>query len=250
MGLQTETGMLRTIGKTSALKIFARLAVCLLIVSQAGCYDDEEKATDTSGGTDGGTTGGGTSAPPPPSSGTNNRAPTVSGNPVTTAKISLPYSYQPTARDPDGDRLTFSITGKPEWATFSTSTGRLQGTPTAGSEGTFTGIQITVSDGKTTASTASFSISVVAPVVGSAELAWQAPTANEDGTALQDLAGYVIRYGRSYGALDQSVRIDNVGVTMHVVDNLVEGTWYFSLSSVNAAGVESRPTGYVSKTIS
>jgi hypothetical protein len=46
------------------------------------------------------------------------------------------------------------------------------------------------------------------------------------------------------------VRIDNVGVTMHVVDNLVEGTWYFSLSSVNAAGVESRPTGYVSKTIS
>jgi hypothetical protein len=36
---------------------------------------------------------------------------------------------------------------------------------------------------------------------------------------------------------------------MYVVENLMEGTWYFSLSSLNSAGVESRPTGYVSKTI-
>jgi hypothetical protein len=87
-------------------------------------------------------------------------------------------------------------------------------------------------------------------MVGSAELAWQPPMANEDGSALTDLSGYVIRYGKTAGALDQSIRISNPGTTAYVVDQLIEGTWYFTLSSVNAAGVESRPTGYVSKTIS
>ena len=59
----------------------------------------------------------------------------------------------------------------------------------------------------------------------------------------------MIRYGKTAGALDKSVKITNPGATMYVVDNLIEGTWYFSLSSVNVSGVESRPTGYVSKTI-
>ncbi len=35
------------------------------------------------------------------------------------------YSFQPTAKDPEGKTLTFSIRNKPSWATFSTSTGRL-----------------------------------------------------------------------------------------------------------------------------
>jgi hypothetical protein len=94
-----------------------------------------------------------------------------------------------------------------------------------------------------------FSISVVDPIVGSAELSWMPPTLNEDGSVLDDLSGYVIRYGKTAGALDLNVRIDNPGTTAYVLENLVEGTWYFALSSVNAMGVESRPTGYVSKTI-
>ena len=110
-------------------------------------------------------------------------------------------------------------------------------------------MQISVDDGKATTSLPAFTISVVDPVIGSAELAWQPPTTNEDGTTLSDLSGYVIRYGKTAGALDQSIKVTNAGTTMYVVENLIEGTWYFSLSSVNAAGVESRPTGYVSKTI-
>jgi hypothetical protein len=51
------------------------------------------------------------------------------------------------------------------------------------------------------------------------------------------------------GGLDQSVKISNAGTTMYVVEDLSEGTWYFSLSCLNSAGVESRPTGYVSTTI-
>ena len=129
------------------------------------------------------------------------------------------------------------------------ASGTLQGTPPAGSNGTYTGVQISVSDGTTSAALAPFSITVTDPIVGSAELAWQPPMANEDGSTLTDLSGYVIRYGKTAGALDQSIQITNPGATAYVVDELIEGTWYFTLSSVNASGVESRPTGYVSKTI-
>ena len=221
-----------------------RALVAMLSISLAGCFLDEEKVAEEA------TNGSGTVTPPTTTPTPANRAPTISGTPVTTAKVSLAYTFQPSASDPDGDKLTFEVLAKPDWATFSTSTGKLSGTPPDGSTGTFTGIQITVSDGKTTTALAPFSINVVEPVVGSAELAWQPPTENEDGTALSDLSGYVIRYGKTAGVLDQSVRINNPGTTMFVVDNLIEGTWYFSLSSVNTAGVESRQTDYVSKTIS
>jgi hypothetical protein len=217
----------------------ATLALALVLgVGLAGCKLDSEKSDDAGGG----------SGTNPPSSGSNT-APTISGTPVTTAKTTLPYSFQPNAQDVDGDRLTFSIQSKPDWTTFDPASGQLQGVPPAGSNGTYTGVQITVSDGSTTTALAPFSITVTDPIVGSAELAWQPPMANEDGSTLTDLSGYVIRYGKTAGALDQSIRITNPGTTAYVVDQLIEGTWYFTLSSVNASGVESRPTGYVSKTI-
>lgn len=223
----------------------SRILTITLAVTLAGCFWDNEKVADEATG------GTGTVTPPPTTTPSpTNRTPSISGNPVNTAKVSLTYSFQPTASDPDGDRLTFEIRSKPDWATFSTTTGRLEGIPPEGSTGTFTGVEIIVSDGKASASLAPFSINVVEPAIGTAELSWQPPTENEDGTPLADLTGYVIRYGRTAGALDKSLRITNPGTTMYVVDNLIEGTWYFSLSSVNASGVESRPTGYVSKTIS
>lgn len=244
-------------GKALAMtgsKLLAATAMSIVLgFGLAGCGSGGKKADDTStvpgGSGNTGGSGGGTGTTPPPTTPTNT-APTISGTPLTTAKISLPYSFAPTATDADGDRLTYSIIGKPSWATFDTASGTLAGTPPAGSVGTYTGVQISVSDGKASTPLASFSISVLEPVVGSAELAWQPPTTNEDGTTLTDLSGYVIRYGKAAGALDQSVRISNAGTTAYVVENLTEGTWYFSLSSINRAGVESRPTGSVSKTIS
>lgn len=214
----------------------------------AGCrFTDDKTASEAVSGEPSG--GGSGSAPtPPPSSGVN-RAPTIRGTPVTTAKVGVPYSFQPSASDPDGDSLTFEIRSKPDWARFSASTGRLEGTPPEGSAGTFTGVQIVVSDGKNSASLDPFSIAVVEPAVGSAELVWDAPTMNVDGSPLTDLAGYVIRYGRSASALDKSVRINNAGTTTYVIENLSEGTWYFSLSSLNSSGAESRPTGFVTTRI-
>src|SRR5690606_14809408 len=73
-----------------------------------------------------------------------NRAPTISGAPAASVVAGEQYSFQPTANDADNDSLTFSITNKPAWASFSTSTGRLWGTPS--SAGTFENIVIRVTD--------------------------------------------------------------------------------------------------------
>ncbi|MET0984943.1 MAG: putative Ig domain-containing protein [Steroidobacteraceae bacterium] len=89
-----------------------------------------------------------------------NSAPTISGTPSASGTVNSAYNFQPTARDANGDTLAFSIANKPSWATFSTATGRLYGTPTTG--GTFSGIAIKVSDGKASASLPAFSITVAA----------------------------------------------------------------------------------------
>ncbi len=75
-----------------------------------------------------------------------NRAPTISGTPPTTVQATTAYSFTPTASDPDGQTLTFSIANPPSWATFNTATGQLAGTPPGA--GTYSNIIITVSDGR------------------------------------------------------------------------------------------------------
>ncbi len=89
-----------------------------------------------------------------------NQPPTISGSPTTSVTAGQAYNFQPSASDPDGNTLSFSIQNKPAWATFTTSTGRLSGTPA--SAGTFSNILIGVSDGQATASLSAFSIAVTA----------------------------------------------------------------------------------------
>src|SRR5205814_8237654 len=91
-----------------------------------------------------------------------NNPPTISGSPPTTGNVGTLYTFTPTASDTDtGTTLTFSVANKPSWATFSTTTGQLQGTPTAA--GTSANIAISVSDGQATASLPAFSIVVTQP---------------------------------------------------------------------------------------
>jgi Putative Ig domain len=92
-----------------------------------------------------------------------NTAPKISGTPVTSVTAAHYYSWQPTASDTDGDKLTFSILNKPSWASFNSSTGRLYGTPIPpGNVGTFRNIVIKVSDGTYTASLPAFAVTVKA----------------------------------------------------------------------------------------
>jgi hypothetical protein len=91
-----------------------------------------------------------------------NEAPVISGTPATTVAEDTTYNFTPTATDTNtGDTQTFSITNKPSWATFSTSTGVLTGTPSQSDIGTTSGIVITVQDtANASASLTPFSLTI------------------------------------------------------------------------------------------
>ena len=185
---------------------------------------------------------------PPPVAPTNN-PPTISGTPSTAGKAGQPYAFSPTATDPDGQTLTFTISGKPSWATFDTRTGTLSGTPADGNVGTFGPITIGVTDGTASAALPPFSIVVAAATTGWATVRWIAPTQNVDGTPLTDLAGYRVRYGQSSSTLDSTLQIAGAGVTSATVEGLKAGTWYFAVQAYTADGSESALTTPVYKVI-
>jgi len=70
------------------------------------------------------------------------------------------YLFLPSASDPDGDGLTFSIVNRPVWASFNSATGRLRGTPVDGDEGVYSNIVISVSDGELSAALPAFLVTV------------------------------------------------------------------------------------------
>jgi hypothetical protein len=179
---------------------------------------------------------------------TTNSAPTISGTPIKAINAGSAYAFTPTARDANGDPLTFSIANKPSWATFSTATGKLYGTPTTAQVGSYGSIAIKVSDGKVSASLPAFAINVTAISSGSATLSWTPPTRNTNGTVLTDLAGYRIYYGTT-STTNKIVTVSNPSVSRYIVDNLSPATWYFAVKSYNAAGVESSLSNKASKTI-
>jgi hypothetical protein len=168
-----------------------------------------------------------------------NRAPTITGTPLLSVLSGVLYSFQPSASDPDGNTLTFSVQNRPSWATFNTATGQLSGTPGLLDILTYSNIIISVTDGTASVSLPAFNLSVLALASGSATVNWTAPTQNTDDTPLTDLAGYRIIYGRSADQLDQSADVTNPGLTSYRIDNLSVGTWYFAVIVINASGVES-----------
>jgi hypothetical protein len=84
---------------------------------------------------------------------------------------------------------------------------------------------------------------------GSVTLSWTAPTKREDGTALTNLAGYYIRYGRLSGIYDYEIKIDNPSVTTYVVEGLKPGVWYFVVSAFDSDGVESNYSNEIKRRV-
>jgi hypothetical protein len=93
-----------------------------------------------------------------------NDAPSISGSPTDSVSAETAYSFQPSASDPDGDSLVFSIAGRPAWAAFDAGSGRLWGTPLNSDAGSYDNILISVSDGTVSRSLPAFSITVQAVV--------------------------------------------------------------------------------------
>ncbi len=191
-------------------------------------------------GCGGGGSDSGFVAEPPPDPPTGNSPPQISGTPSGSVKIGDMYSFTPNASDPDGDPLTFSITNRPNWASFDTGTGELSGQPTPGDVDLYDAIVISVTDGQATASLLQFAISVDQAGTVSTTLTWTAPTRNEDGTTLIDLEGYKLYWGPTAGDYPNSVTINNAGITTYVVDDLTPGTYVFVAIAFNNAGEESR----------
>jgi hypothetical protein len=178
----------------------------------------------------------------------------LQGSPPTHVTAGTRYSFQPSV-SPSTAGVTFSITHKPAWASFNAGTGALSGTPTVGNEGMTASIQITASDGSSTASIGPFAIAVEAPggsappPTGSATLTWVAPTVNTDGSILNNLVGYRIYYGTSADDMSQEIDVAGATSTSYVVDGLYPGTYYFAVSAYSSAGTESHDSNVASKTI-
>lgn len=182
-------------------------------------------------------------------SGTTQQPPRISGTPATSVTVGGTYRFQPTASDPNGDTIAFSITNRPSWATFNTTSGLLTGQPTLANVGTYSNIVIRVSDGTTSVSLPAFAINVVQASSGAATLSWVPPTTNTDGSALTNLSGYRIYYGTSASALTQMVQVPNAGIASYVVTGLTSGTYYFGVRAYNTTGAESDFSNVATKTI-
>jgi hypothetical protein len=167
----------------------------------------------------------------PAGPGKTNSPPTISGTPTAHVVAGQSYAFTPTANDPDGDTLTFTIVNKPDWATFDSSSGQLSGTPTQSSVGTFGNIQVSVSDGQASAALPAFSIDVLTPlaisgnpttqVVAGSSYSFQPTTNAASGATLtfsvQNLPGWA-QFNASTGALSgiasQSGTFANIAISV------------------------------------
>ena len=183
------------------------------------------------------------------SSYTINSAPVIGGSPATSVVSGSAYSFQPTATDPDGNVLNFSISGKPAWASFSSSTGLLSGTPVT--SGTYGNIVISVSDGQASASLPAFSIQVqAAPVqTGSLTLQWSAPVSRADGTplSLSDIDGYYIYYGVSAGNYPNRIDVADGSAQAATITDMPAGPYYLVMTTYDVSGIESAYSSMVVK---
>ena len=171
-----------------------------------------------------------------------NHPPVISGQPGTSVRAGTAYTFTPAASDPDADKLTFSVSNRPSWLSFSSSTGTLSGTPGAASVGTYSNIVISVSDGMTSAALPAFSIQVTAAltisgsppatVVAGSGYSFQPTTNAKAGTQLtfsaQNLPSWA-SFSSSTGAIGGTPSASQAGTYANVIVSVSDGTQTSSL---------------------
>ena len=177
--------------------------------------------------------------------GPTNQPPTITGTPPGAVAVGQAYSFTPSASDPDGQALTFSVTNKPSWANFNTSTGRLSGTPAAGNVGSTSNIVISVTDGAASASLPAFAISVIAAnaaptISGTPTTSVTVGQAYSFTPTASDPEGQTLTFSitnkpswasfnPSTGRLSGTPAAGNVGTTSNIVISVSDGTASASL---------------------
>jgi uncharacterized OB-fold protein len=181
-----------------------------------------------------------------------NQAPVISGTAPSTAAVGESYSFTPVANDADGDNLSFSISEQPDWASFDSQTGTLEGIPETADLGSYNDITITVTDGANTSTLTAFSITVeTAPEVGSVTLNWDAPLEREDGKTLSpsEIEGYRIYMGDSADTLELVMDVSDNTISQYKLNEIAVGTHYFSVSVYDVEGNESNLSNIVKHTV-
>ncbi|HEY5102303.1 MAG TPA: putative Ig domain-containing protein, partial [Steroidobacteraceae bacterium] len=175
-------------------------------------------------------------------------APTITGTPATSVVVGTNYLFTPVATDPDGKPIRFSIQGQPSWASFSTATGQLSGTPTSANVGSFTNIVITVSDSSLTASLPAFAILVQAQpdhaplisgtppasVVAGASYSFKPTASDPEGNALTfSIANQPswASFNANTGRLSGTPAKAEVGIFANIVISVGDGTFTSSLAA-------------------
>jgi hypothetical protein len=184
--------------------------------------------------------------------GPDNRAPTISGAPAATVQATQAYSFQPAASDPDGDSLTYSIVNKPVWASFSSSNGRLTGTPAVAQVGNYANIVISVSDGRASTSLPSFAINVQSAPNRAPTITGSPATTVDSGVAYsftptasdpdQDTLGFTIQnkptwasFDTATGRLSGTPTSANVGAFSNIVISVSDSKVTASLPAFSIA---------------
>lgn len=190
-----------------------------------------------------------------------NSPPNISGTPNAQAVVGQNYSFMPTASDPDGDAITFSVQNAPAWLSIDVNTGMLSGTPQTGDIGDAANITINVTDGVLANSLPAFSIEVRAansppmisgtadPQVTVGQNYSFAPTSSDvDGDALvhsvQNLPGW-LAFDAGTGTLAGTPQADDVGTHSQIMISVTDGTDSAMLPAFNidvVAAVNSPPT--------
>lgn len=175
-----------------------------------------------------------------------NSAPVISGSPSGSVQEGSAYSFKPSASDPNGDPLSFSVNNKPSWASFNSSTGLLSGTPDINDVRTYSNIVVSVSDGSSSASLPAFNIVVSALPTqpgqqGSITVNWNAPVDRADGQALSvsEISTFTVYYGSSSGSYTSSVGVNDPVATSLTIDDLPVGDYYVVMTVTDSGGRES-----------
>ena len=84
---------------------------------------------------------------------------------------------------------------------------------------------------------------------GSASVSWVAPTTNNNGSALTNLAGFRVYYGTSSTALTRNTLIDDMTRRSATISALAPGTWYFAVRAFNSNNAESDNSNVATKTV-
>jgi len=190
-----------------------------------------------------------------------NGPPTISGNPATSVNAGSAYSFTPTASDPGGNALTFSIQNQPTWANFNAGTGKLSGTPTATNIGSYPNILISVSEGTLTASLPAFAITVTQPSnTGPPTISGTPATAVNAGSAYSftpnttDPSGNALtfsiqnppswaNFNTGTGQLSGTPAVANVGTYADIVINVSDGKLTASLPAFAITVTQPSNTG-------